>query len=113
MKRRACISMQQWHRGCGSKQRACVRQQAAAAGGMIAMDGKQPACMWQWTTDAACVQQHAAAAACVPQWVGAADSTDAMGDSDGSGQPAAQVRWAVVAAAGVQGTAGQKRMKIP
>ncbi len=57
--------MQQWQLGCGSKQCACVRQQAAAAGGMIAMDGMQPACVWQWAADAACMQQCAAAAACV------------------------------------------------
>ncbi len=39
-KRRACSSMQQRRRGCGSEQRVCVWQQVAAAGGMIAMDGK-------------------------------------------------------------------------
>jgi hypothetical protein len=65
--RRACSSRQQWRRGCGSGQRACVRQQAAAAGGMIAMDGRQPACMRQWIADAACVRQRAAAAACMHQ----------------------------------------------
>ncbi len=80
--------MQQQWRGCSSKQRACVRQQAAAAGGMIAMDGSQPACMRQWAADVVCMQQHAAAAACVPQRAGAAGSTIAMGYSDGSGQPA-------------------------
>ncbi len=37
--------------------------------------------------------------------VGAASSTIAMGDSDGSGQPAAQLRWAAAAAA-AQWTAG-------
>ncbi len=101
--------MQQQRRGCGSEQRACVRQQAAAAGGMIAMDGRQPAClrqraadaacMRQWAADAACVRQHAAAAACVRQRAGAASSMIAMGDSDGSGQPAAHLQWAAAVAA--------------
>ncbi len=78
----------------------CVQQQqAAAAGGMIAMDGRQPACMRQWAADAVCVRQCAAAAACVRQQAGAASSTIAMGYSDGSGQPAAQLRWAAAAAA--------------
>jgi hypothetical protein len=112
---RACSSRQQRRRGCSSKQRACVRQQAAAAGGMIAMDGRQPACVQQWAADAACIRQHAAAAACMRQhtavaacvWqrAGAAGSTIAMGDSDGCGQPSAQLRWAAVAAA--QRTAGR------
>ncbi len=104
--------MQQRQCGCGSKQRACERQQAAAAGGMIAMDGMQPACVRQWAADAACMQQRAAAAPCVRQWAGAAGSTIAMGYSDGSGQPAAQLRWAaaaVAAAAAAQRTAGQQK----
>ncbi len=93
--------MQQWRHGCGSEQRVCVRQQVAVAGGMIAMDGRQPecmrqraadaACVRQWAADAACVRQHAAAALCVRQRAGAAGSTIAMGDSDGSGQPAAKI----------------------
>ncbi len=105
--RRACSSRQQRRRGCGSKQHACVWQQAAAAGGMIAMDGRQLACMRQWAADAACMQQcaAAAAAACVQQRAGAAGSTIAMGDSDGCGQPAAQLHWA--AAAAVQRTVGR------
>ncbi len=70
--------MQQRRHGCGSKQRACVRQQAVAAGGMIALDGMQPVCVRQWAADAACMQQHAAAAACVWQQVGAAGSMIAM-----------------------------------
>jgi hypothetical protein len=45
---------QRWH-GCSSKQCACVKPQAAADGGMIAMDGRQPG-----AADAACVQQRAA-----------------------------------------------------
>ncbi len=81
------------------QQCACVRQQAAVAGGMIAMDGMQPACVRQWAADAACMRQRAAAAVCVRQWAGAAGSTIAMGYSDGSGQPAAQLRWAAAAAA--------------
>ncbi len=94
--------MQQRRRGCGSEQRACVRQQAAVAGGTIAMGGRQLACVRQRAADAACVRQHAAAAACmrqravvaacVQQQVGAAGSTFAMGDSDGSGQLAAQLQ---------------------
>ncbi len=84
--------MQQRRRGCGSKQRACGRQQAAAAGGMIAMDGMQPACVRQQAVDVACMQQRAAAAVCVQQRVGSAGSMIAMGYSDGSGQPAAQLQ---------------------
>ncbi len=113
----ACSSRQQRWRGCDSKQRACVRQQAAAAGGTIAMDGRQPAFMQQREADlacvrqraaaAACMQQRAAAAACVQQRVGAAGSTIAMGDSDGCSQPAAQLRWAAVEA--VQRTAGRQQ----
>jgi hypothetical protein len=57
---RACSSMQQRWRGCGSKQHALVELQAAADGGMIAIDGKQPACMQQWAVHVACMQQHAA-----------------------------------------------------
>ncbi len=52
--------MQQRWRGCGSKQRALVEPQAAADGGTIAMDGRQPACMRQRAADVACMQQHAA-----------------------------------------------------
>ncbi len=103
-----CSSMQQrWH-GCVSEQRACVRQQAAAAGGMIAMDGMQPACVQQWAADAACMQQHAAVAACVRQRAGTVGSTIAKGYSDGSGQPAAQLQWAAAAAAAQRTVGGQK-----
>ncbi len=90
------------------QQAACERQQAAEAGGMIAMDGMQPECMRQWAADAACMQQHVVAAACVRQRAGAAGSTIAMGCSDGSGQPAAQLRWAVAAAV-AQRTAGRRK----
>ncbi len=113
--RRACSSRQQWRRGCGSEQRACVWQQAAAARGMIAMDGRQPACMQQRAADAVCVRQRAAVAgcvrqgaaavACVRQQAGAAGSTIAMVDSDGCGQPAAQLQW--VAAVVAQRMAGR------
>ncbi len=106
---RACSSRQQQRHGCGSKQRACVRQQAVAAGGTIGMDGRQPACVRQWAADAVCVQQraaaaacvcqHAAAAACERQRAGAASSMIAMGDSDGCGQLSAQLRWVAAAAA--------------
>ena len=107
-KQRACSSMQQRRRGCSSMQRACVRQQAAAARGMIAMDSRQPACMQQWAVDAVCMQQHAAVAACVRQRARVAGSMIAMGYSDGSGQPVAQLRWAAVVAA-AQKTAGWKK----
>ncbi len=101
--------MQQRQRGCSNKQRGCVRQQAAAAGGMIAMDGMQPACVRQWAGDTACMQQRAVAAACVQQRAGAAGSTIAMGYSDGSSQPAAQLRWAVAAAAAAQRMVGRQK----
>jgi hypothetical protein len=100
--------MQQRWRGCGSEQRACVRQQAAAAGGMIGMDSMQPACVRQWAVDAVCMGQRAAAAVCVRQQAGAAGSTIAMGYSDGSGQPVAQLRWAATAAAAQRTAGGQK-----
>ncbi len=100
--------MQQRWCGCGSEQRACVRQQVAAAGGMIAMNGMQPACVRQWAVDAVCMQQRAAAAACVWQWAGVAGSMIAIGYSDGSGQPAAQLRW-IAAAAAVQRRAGRQK----
>ncbi len=88
---------------------ACVCvQQAVAAGGMIAMDSRQPACVRQWAADVACMQQRAAAAVCVRQRVGAAGSTIAIGYRDGSGQPAAQLRWAVAAAV-AQRTAGWRK----
>jgi hypothetical protein len=112
-----CSSRQQWRRECGSKQHACVRQLAAVAGGTITMDVRQPACMQQRAADAACVQQHAgaaacirqhaAAAACVQQGAGVAGSMIAMGDSDGSGQPAAQLQWAGAVAA--QRMAGRRQ----
>ncbi len=86
-----------------------MQQQVAATRGMIGMDGRQPACMQQQAADAACMRQraaavacmrqHAAVVACVRQRAGAAGSTIAMGDSDGSGQLAAQLQWAVVTAA--------------
>ena len=52
--------MQQRRRGCGSKQHALVEPQAAANGGTIAMDGRQPACIEQWAVDVSCMQQRAA-----------------------------------------------------
>ncbi len=52
--------MQQRRHGCGSEQRALVELQAAAEGGMITMDGRQPACVQQRAADVACMQQHAA-----------------------------------------------------
>jgi hypothetical protein len=117
---RACSSRQQrWH-GCDSKQCACVRQQAAAAGGTIAMDGRQPACVRQRAADGVCIQQHAAVAACVRQRAAAAvcvrqragadGSTIAMGDSDGCDQPVAQLRWAAAAAAQRTGDGGKIAM---
>jgi hypothetical protein len=68
----------------------------------------QLACVRQWAADAACMQQRAAAAECVRQRAGAASSTTAMGYSDGCGQPAAQLQWAVVAAV-AQRTAGWQK----
>ncbi len=78
---------------------ACVC--AAAGGGGQGNDckiGRQTACMRQWAADLACVWQRAAASACVRQRAGAAGITIAMGDSNGSGQPAAQLKWAAAAA---------------
>jgi hypothetical protein len=67
-------------------QGACMQQYAAAVAWVrpIAIDGRQPACVWQQAADGACVQQCAAAMACVWQRGGAASSTIAMEDSDGS-----------------------------
>jgi hypothetical protein len=45
---------------CGIKQCALVESKAAADGGTIAMDGRQPACLWQRAADVVCVQQRAA-----------------------------------------------------
>ncbi len=42
-----------------NKQRALVELQAAADGGTIAMDGRQPACVRQQAVDVACMQQRA------------------------------------------------------
>jgi hypothetical protein len=52
--------MQQRRHGCGSEQRALVEPQAEADGGMIAMDGRQPACVRQRAADVVCMQQRAA-----------------------------------------------------
>jgi hypothetical protein len=52
--------MQQRWRGCDSEQCALAGPQAVADGGRIAMDGRQPACMWQRAADVACMQQRAA-----------------------------------------------------
>jgi hypothetical protein len=80
--------MQQRGRGCGSKQCALVEPQAAADGGTITMDGRQPACVQQQAADVAFVQQRAAERRVCNrvhrQRVGAASSTIAMDDSDGS-----------------------------
>ncbi len=108
---------------------ACVQQYAAAAAWVLKRavcvcvaagsssqgndrkDGRQPACMRQWVANEACMQQHAAASACFWQWAGAAGSTIAMGDSNGSGQPVAQLRWAAAAAAAAAAkrTAAQRK----
>ncbi len=87
----------------------CVQQYAAAAAWMLQRaacecvaaggggqgndrkDGRQPACVRQWAASEACVRQCAAASVCVQQRAGAAGSTIAMGDSNGSGQPAAEL----------------------
>ncbi len=52
--------MQQRRRGCGSDQQALVEPQAAADGGTIAMDSRQPVYVRQRAADVACVQQRAA-----------------------------------------------------
>ncbi len=52
--------MQQQWRGCSSEQRALVEPQAAADGGMMAMDGRQPVCVQQGAADVVCMQQGAA-----------------------------------------------------
>ncbi len=75
------------------KQAACVCAAAGSSGRVNDCDGRHAASvMQQWAADAACMQQCAAVAACVRQRAGAAGSTIAMGYSDGSGQPAAQLR---------------------
>jgi hypothetical protein len=105
---------------------ACVQQYAAAA----AWVWQQAACVCAaaggggWGNDcnrrhaasmcaavgsgAGCMRQRAAAAVCVWQRAGAAGSTIAMGYSDGSGQPVAQLRWAAAVVA-VQRTAGRQK----
>ena len=89
------------------QQAACVCAAAGSGGqGNDCKDGRQPACVRQWAANEACMQQHAAASACVRQQAGAAGSTIAMGDSNGSGQPAAQLKWAVAAAAVAKRMAG-------
>jgi hypothetical protein len=93
------------------QQAACVCA-AAGGGGQVndCKDGRQPACVRQWAANEACVRQHAAASACVRQRAGAAGSTIAMGDSNSSGQPAAQLQWAVaVVAAVAKRTAGRRK----
>ncbi len=93
------------------QQAACVCAAAGSGGqGNDCKDGRQPACVRQWAANEACMQQHAAASACVRQQAGAAGSTIAMGDSNGSGQPAAQLRWAAAAtAAAAKRTAGWRK----
>jgi hypothetical protein len=91
---------------CGSRGQRPGAQSRWMAGNQC---GRQPACLQQQSADAvsmgqraaaaACVRQRAAAAACVRQRAGAASNTITMGDSDGSGQPAAQLQWVVAAAA--------------
>ncbi len=56
----ACVQQYAAAAAWVSKQHALVEPQAAADGGTIAMDGRQPACMWQRAADVACMQQHAA-----------------------------------------------------
>ncbi len=110
--------------GAAVVEAACVQQYAAAAvrvlqraacmcaaagGGGQGSDCKnnrQTACVRQWAADLACVRRRAAASACVRQQAGAAGITIAMGDSNGSGQPAAQLKWAVAAAAVAKRMAG-------
>ncbi len=82
------------------QQAACVCAAAGSSGqGNDRKNSRQTACMWQWAADLVCMQQRAAASACVRQRAGAAGIMIAMGDSNGSGQPAAQSKWAAAAAA--------------
>ncbi len=92
--------MQQRRRGCGSEQRALVEPQAAADGGTIAMDGRQPACVRQRAADAACVQQRAAERR-------VCNSVQWQRHVCGSGwkQPAARLQWKTVMAASGGGSA--------
>jgi hypothetical protein len=90
----ACSSRQQRWRGCGSKKRVCVRQQAAAAGGTIAMDGRrQRACSSGQRMRCACNSVQRQRRAC--------DSVQRHWRVCGSGrgQPAAQLQWETVMAA--------------
>ncbi len=97
------------------QQAACVCAAAGGSGrgndcdGRHAASGMQPACVRQWAANAACMQQRAAAAVCVQQRAGAAGSTIAMGYSDGSGQPVAQLQWAAAVAAAAQRMAGRRK----
>jgi hypothetical protein len=93
------------------QQAVCVCAAAGGGGqGNDRKDSRQPACVQQWAANEACVQQRAAASACVWQRAGAAGSTIAMGDSNGSSQPAAQLRWAAAAVVAVaKRTAGQRK----
>ncbi len=90
--------MQQRRGGCGSKQCALVEPQAAADGGTIAMDGRQPVYVHQQAADVECVQQCAAERSVCNsvQWQQAAVS--------GWEQPAAQLQWKTVMAVGGGGS---------
>ena len=82
------------------QQAACVCVAAGGGGqGNDRKDSRQPVCMRQWSANEACMRQRAVASVCVRQQAGVAGSTIAMGDSNGSGQPATQLRWAAVAVA--------------
>ncbi len=72
----------------------------AADGGMIAMDGRQPACVGQGAADAACVQQRAAERR-------VCNSVQRQRHVCGSGweQPAARLQWKTVMAVGRSGGA--------
>jgi hypothetical protein len=66
-----------------------MEPQAAADGGTIAMDGRQPMCVRQRAADVASMQQRAAERRVCnsvhsSKRMGAASSTIAMEDSDGS-----------------------------
>ncbi len=93
------------------QQAVCVCAAAGSGGqGSDREDSRQPACMRQWAANEACVQQRAAVSACVRQQAGAAGSMITMGDSNGSGQPAAQFQWAAAAAgAAAKRTAGRQK----
>jgi hypothetical protein len=87
--------------GCGGRGDDCDGRRAASVRAAVGSG-----CSVHATV---CMRQCAAVAACLRQQAGAASSTIAMGYSDGSGQPVAQLRWAAAARAAAQRIAGQRK----